>query len=125
MTVIAELGDLDRFESPRQLMGYLGIVVGEDGRRATPPGSITKTGNSHLRWMLAESANAYEQSHGVAAPLQRQEGQSQEVKALSWRAQYEVLLPPPQALRAQHRTQQGDHRHRPRAVAASCGKSTR
>ena len=26
MTVIAELGDLDRFETPRQLMGYLGLI---------------------------------------------------------------------------------------------------
>ena len=89
MTTIAELGDLDRFETPRQLMGYLGIVVGEDstGDRRRQ-GSITKTGNSHVRWMLVESANAYEKKEMVSPVLsKRQEGQSQEVKALSWRAQ--------------------------------------
>jgi transposase len=29
VTVMAEVGDLRRFESPRQLMGYLGVVPGE------------------------------------------------------------------------------------------------
>ena len=30
VTVIAELGDLTRFASPRALMGYLGLVPRED-----------------------------------------------------------------------------------------------
>jgi transposase len=89
MTLIAELGDLDRFESPRQLMGYLGLVPGEDSsgdkRRQ---GSITKTGNSHARWMLVESANAYESKEMVSPALsKRQEGLIREVKVLSWNAQ--------------------------------------
>jgi transposase len=89
MTVIAELGDLDRFETPRQLMGYLGIVSSEDstGERRRQ-GSITKTGNGHVRWMLVESANAYESKEMVSAALsKRQEGQTREVITLSWRAQ--------------------------------------
>ena len=89
MTLIAELGDLDRFETPRQLMGYLGLVPGEESsgpkRRQ---GAITKTGNSHARWMLVESANAYEYKEMVSPALsKRQEGQPREVKVLSWRAQ--------------------------------------
>ncbi len=89
MTTVAELGDLDRFDSPRQLMGYLGIVPGEDSSGAKRrQGSITKTGNSHVRWMLAESANAYESKSMVSPALsKRQDGQSRAVKELSWRAQ--------------------------------------
>ena len=89
MTLVAELGDLDRFKSPRKLMGYLGLVPGEDtsGPRRRQ-GAITKTGNSHARWMLVESANAYEKKEMVSPALsKRQEGQSREVKILSWNAQ--------------------------------------
>ncbi len=55
MTVISELGDLSRFETPRQLMSYLGLVPGEDssGPRRRQ-GSITKCGNGHARWMLVD-----------------------------------------------------------------------
>ena len=89
MTLIAELGDLDRFETPRQLMGYLGLVPGEDSSGTKRrQGSITKTGNSHARWILVESANAYEYKEMVSPALsKRQEGQPREVKVLSWRAQ--------------------------------------
>ncbi|MCP5091006.1 MAG: IS110 family transposase [Gammaproteobacteria bacterium] len=89
MTLIAELGDLDRFASPRQLMGYLGLVPGEESSGTKRrQGAITKTGNSHARWMLVESANAYENKEMVSPALsKRQEGQLREVKVLSWRAQ--------------------------------------
>jgi len=89
MTLIAELGDLDRFKTPRQLMGYLGLVPGEASTGGTRrQGSITKTGNTHARWMLVESANAYECKEKVSPGLsKRQEGQIREVKVLSWRAQ--------------------------------------
>ncbi len=50
VTIVAELGKLSRFESARQLMGYSGAVPSEEssGKR-TRRGSITKTGNAHLR----------------------------------------------------------------------------
>src|SRR6266581_9177799 len=50
VTLIAELGDLTRFENPRQLMSYLGLIPSEHttGERRRQ-GSITKTGNSHAR----------------------------------------------------------------------------
>lgn len=89
MTVISELGDLRRFKSPRQLMAFLGLVPGEEssgGKRKQ--GSITKCGNSHARWMLCESAQAYRRQPKVSAELsKRQEGQPREVKKLSWRMQ--------------------------------------
>lgn len=59
-TFLAEIGDLSRFESPRQLMAYLGLVpsersTGESVRR----GSITKAGNRRARRVLIEAAWAY------------------------------------------------------------------
>lgn len=89
MTIISELGDLSRFRHPRQLMAYLGLVPGErsTGTRRRQ-GSITKCGNAHARWMLVECATHYRRRPKVNAALSyRQDGQSQEVKKLSWRAQ--------------------------------------
>jgi transposase len=56
-TVVCELGSLARFESPRQLMGYSGLVPREhsSGNRVQR-GAITKTGNAHLRRVLVEAA---------------------------------------------------------------------
>ena len=89
MIVVSELGDLGRFRHPRQLMGFLGLVPGEHssgGRRRQ--GGITKCGNGHVRWMLVEAAHSYRLPPKVSAQLTgRQQGQSREVKALSWRAQ--------------------------------------
>jgi len=89
MTVIAELGDLSRFESPRQLMGYLGMVPSEasSGMRRKQ-GAITKTGNAHARWMLIECASHYRMAPKVSAALSaRGAGQSRAVRELSWGAQ--------------------------------------
>ncbi len=46
--VVTELGDLTRFDHPRKLMSYLGLIPSEHsigGSRKL--GSITKCGNSH------------------------------------------------------------------------------
>jgi len=89
MTVVSELGDLSRFKSPRQLMGYLGMVPSEatTGTRRRQ-GSITKTGNGHARWMLIECASHYRLEPKVSEALSaRQQGQSRDVRELSWRAQ--------------------------------------
>lgn len=89
MTVISELGDLYRFAHPRQLMAYLGLVPGEHSSGGSRrQGAITKCGNSHVRWMLIEAAHHYRLPPKVSAPLsRRQEGLSEEIRALSWRAQ--------------------------------------
>ena len=57
----SRLGDLTRFDSPRQLMGLFGLVpsersTGENVRR----GGLTKTGNSRARRVLIESAWSYQ-----------------------------------------------------------------
>ena len=60
MTVLAELGDITRFDSPRELMSFLGLVPSEhsSGPRQRQ-GAITKTGNGHVRRVLVESAWCY------------------------------------------------------------------
>ena len=70
-------------------MAYLGLVPTEntsnDKRRQ---GHITKCGNAHARWLLVECAQHYATPPKVSAPLsRRQQGQSHEVRAISWRAQ--------------------------------------
>jgi len=59
-TIVAELGSLSRFESPRQLMGYSGAVPSEHSSGGSiSRGPITKTGNSHLRRVIIESSWTY------------------------------------------------------------------
>ena len=60
ITTIAELGDLTRFDTPRQLMSYLGLTPSEysSGERRRL-GGITKAGNGHARRVLIEAAKAY------------------------------------------------------------------
>jgi transposase len=55
VTIVAELGDLTRFENPRQVMNYLGLIPSEysSGERRRQ-GSITKAGNTHARRVLVE-----------------------------------------------------------------------
>lgn len=59
-TIMVEVGDLRRFDTPRQLMGYLGLVPGE---RSTGDSirrlGITKAGNARVRRVLVESAWSY------------------------------------------------------------------
>jgi len=92
VTVVAELGTLSRFDSPRQLMGYSGLVSREfsSGNRILR-GSITKTGNAHLRRVIIESAWAYQYRPWIGGfLLKRQQGLDQEVKDIAWKAQWRL-----------------------------------
>jgi transposase len=86
---IAELGDLTRFEKPKELMAYLGLVPsehssGENIRR----GGITKTGNSHARRVLVEGAWTYKYHARVTRPLiKRQRELPKSICQISWKAQ--------------------------------------
>jgi transposase len=87
--VVAELGDLSRFDHPRKLMSYLGLTPSEnssgDRRRL---GGITKCGNSRARRLLVEGAHSYRYNANVSTELQkRQEGLSQEITGIAWQAQ--------------------------------------
>ncbi len=58
--VVAEVGDMRRFDNPRQLMAYLGLIPGERSsgqtRRLT---SITKAGSTVARRLIVEAAWSY------------------------------------------------------------------
>jgi len=89
VTAIAELGDLTRFEKPRQLMAYLGLHPSEHstGERRRL-GGITKTGNTHARRALVEGAWAYRFPARVSKQIQaRQEKLPEAVRDIAWRAQ--------------------------------------
>jgi transposase len=93
-TIVSELGSLSRFESPRQLMGYSGLVPREhsSGNRVQR-GGITKTGNSHLRRVLVEAAWAYRHRPNVTGFLLRRQKNlalSDEVKKIAWKAQHRL-----------------------------------
>ena len=89
MTVMAELGDLTRFDSPAQLMAYVGQVPREHtSGRSRRQGSITKTGNGHVRRVLTQAAWCYRFPARRTRHLQRQaEGTSPRVQEIAWRAQ--------------------------------------
>ena len=66
-TLVATTGDLSRFESPRMLMGYLGLVPSEHSSGGSiRRGGITKTGNREARRMLIEAAWSYRYPARVA-----------------------------------------------------------
>lgn len=60
VTLAATIGDMSRFETPRQLMAYLGLVPSEHSSgESIRRGGITKTGNSEARRMLVEASWSY------------------------------------------------------------------
>jgi transposase len=89
VTIAAELGNVTRFESARQLMGYSGAVPRENSSGGrTQRGSITKTGNAHLRRIAVEAAWSYRLRPAVGPLLRkRQEGVPEEIKEIAWKAQ--------------------------------------
>jgi transposase len=92
VTIASELGEISRFASPRQLMGYSGAVPRENssGQRIQR-GSITKTGNAHLRRIAIEAAWSYRLRPGVGPALRkRQEGVPEEIKEIAWKAQHRL-----------------------------------
>jgi transposase len=89
VTIVAELGDLTRFDNPRQLMSYLGLIPAEysSGERRHQS-SITKAGNSHARRALIEGAWAYRYPAKVSRHLQlRLEQLPKSIQDISWKAQ--------------------------------------
>jgi transposase len=89
VVVLAEIGDLSRFASPRQLMGYLGLVpsedtTGEDVKR----GPITKAGSKRARRALIEAAWAYQYPARVSRDMQKRVAAApRPARAIAWKAQ--------------------------------------
>ena len=93
-TIVAETGDLTRFDSPRQLMSYAGLVPSEhsSGSRQCR-GSITKSGNNHLRRVVVEAAWQYQHCPRVGVTLRRrQEDLPARINQISWEAQHRLNL---------------------------------
>jgi transposase len=85
----AEIGDLRRFASPKQLMAWLGLVPAEhsSGRRIRR-GEITKAGNAHARTVLVEAGWCYRfPAREERRYLERVAGLPEEVRRVGWRAQ--------------------------------------
>ena len=92
MVIATELGDVRRFENPRQLMAYVGLVPIEhssgDQRRL---GAITKAGNARVRHILIQSAWHYRNRPAVGVPLRRrQRGQDPDVIRHAWKCQHRL-----------------------------------
>lgn len=139
LALLAELGDITRFPSARELMSYLGLVPSESSsgeRRQRGP--LTKAGNAHARRLLVEAAWHQRHAPWVSQALRkRREGQPEWAVAVADRAQrrlhrrYRRLLlqgkPKPKAVAAVARELAGfmwsalsvlEHRRRAPSLAA-------
>jgi len=86
---VAELGDLTRFENPRQRMHSLGLTPSEDasGERRRQ-GGITKTGKTQARRAVVEGAWASRYPAKVSRHLQlRLEKLPTPIQDVRWKAQ--------------------------------------
>ncbi len=88
-TLAAEIGDISRFENPRQLMAWLGLVPSEHSSGCTVRrGRITKTGNALARTMMVEASWSYRHPAREGQPyLKGCQHQPQEIKDIGWKAQ--------------------------------------
>lgn len=88
-TLAAEIGDFARFPTARHFMAYLGLVPSEHSSGGTRrQGSITRTGNGHVRRVLVEAAWSYRMRAQLSKPIaDRNEGVAPGVKAIAWKAQ--------------------------------------
>jgi transposase len=89
MILLAEVVDFTRFQSPRELMAYLGVVPSEYSSGASAHrGAITKAGNSHARRILVEAAWHYRHRPSIStARAAASQQQPKDVVAQAWRAQ--------------------------------------
>lgn len=89
VTCATELGDLSRFDNPRQLMGYLGLTPSERSTGDTVRrGGITKAGNGRVRHLLIESAWTYRHPPRIGkVKLYKIEAAPPRVREIAWKAQ--------------------------------------
>jgi transposase len=87
--VLAEIGDLSRFQTASELMGYLGMVPSEQstGERIIR-GPITKAGNRRVRRMLVECAWSYQYPPRIGPNKQHRVAAAPPcVREIAWKAQ--------------------------------------
>jgi len=92
MKLLAETGDFHRFESPRQLMAYYGLIPGEySSGESVSPRPITKAGNIHCRQTLVTAARHYRRKPRLSRDLAtRQQGQPTPAVAHAWKCQHRL-----------------------------------
>ncbi|MCA1837332.1 MAG: IS110 family transposase [Gemmatimonadales bacterium] len=112
IVIVAELHDFRRFQAPRALMAYLGLVPGEDSSGETHRrGRITRTGNTLVRRLLVESAWHYQHRPAVGVALaRRRNGQPGRVIAVADHAQHRLCR--------RFRTMAAAHKPTPKIVVA-------
>ncbi len=89
MTFVAEIGDVRRFDNPRQLMAFLGLVPSErsTGERVRRAG-LTLAGNRRARRVLVEGAWTYRYPARVSETLRpRLAGLPKTIRDIAWKAQ--------------------------------------
>jgi transposase len=91
-TLAVEVGNFSRFEHPKQLMGYAGITPSEYSTgKSRRKGSITKTGNAHLRRVLVEAAWSYRHRPAKGHALRmRQRELPAHLNEIGWKAQHRL-----------------------------------
>ena len=89
MVTVSEIGTFSRFEHPKKLMAFLGLIPSENSSGSKRrQGSISKAGNPHARWLLIEQATHYSKPPKVSAQLsRRQAGTDRWIRELSWSTQ--------------------------------------
>lgn len=89
LTTLAELGDITRFDSPKELMAYLGLVPSEHSSGGSRrQGSITRTGNGHVRRVLVEASANYRFPARKSRCIERRaEKTTPQIQAIAWEAQ--------------------------------------
>src|SRR5262245_36067318 len=89
VTIVAETGDLSRFQNPRELMGYLGLVPSESSTGdKVKRGGITKAGNARARRILVEAAWSYRYPPRVSRDKQpKVMAVPRPVREIAWKAQ--------------------------------------
>lgn len=96
ISLIAEIGELSRFEHPPQLMAWLGVTPSEHSSGTTRKlGGITKAGNAYARKALVEAAWSYRFPAKVSRIIQvRHEGLPKPIVDRAWDAQLRLCSRP-------------------------------
>jgi len=91
-TFLAEIGDLSRFRTPRELMAYLGLVPSESSTGdKVNRGPITKAGNRRARRILVECSWSYRHPPRVGKDKQEKVAAApQAVREIAWKAQHRL-----------------------------------
>jgi transposase len=90
--LLAEIGDLSRFHTPRELMAYLGLVPSEHSTGdKVQRGGITKAGNRRARRLLVECSWAYRHPPRIGNKKQDKVAAApQAVREIAWKAQHRL-----------------------------------